>query len=261
MKILLCGDSHGQERTIKQYLKEAKMQDCDAIFVLGDFGYWEHMPEGIEFLNHVNSMAADNATIVYFLDGNHDKTSLLLQKYQAQDHEGFILVRDWVRYSPRGHWWTWEGVAFASLGGAYSVDKDWRLHKELKDRERYGFNTSGTLWFPEEEMSDEDLEIYLADMPKVDILLTHDKPRATNPPSIKVQIEECWPNQDRIQRALIRLKPATLFHGHLHELYSEYVRCGDDEQYTKVVGLAADGDPGSTWVIDLSDREVTNSED
>lgn len=260
MKILLAGDSHGRANTIQNYLKAVKGHDCEALFVLGDFGYWEHTYDGVEYMDAVNRLARDWEIPVYFLDGNHDKTSLLLKLYHEQDADGFIQVRPWVKYSPRGHRWTWDGVRFISLGGAYSVDKAWRLEEERKKSlkiikknsyrarvNRRSEDTSGTLWFPEEEMTDEDLEKFLADTTPVDIMLTHDKPRATTPECIRKDLPECWPNQDRIQRAVTTLQPKLLFHGHLHDRYQQDVRCGDDDKFTRVIGLAADAAQGSAF--------------
>lgn len=264
MKVLLAGDSHGRISTIKEYLEVADERECDIIFVLGDFGYWEHELEGIEYLNLVDYYADQFAMPVYFLDGNHDKTSLLLEKYHERDNEGFIKVRPWVRYSPRGHRWTWDHVRFMSLGGAYSVDKAWRLEEERKAslniakknayrpvNNQRNEDTSGTLWFPEEEITDADLEMFLTDTSPVDILLTHDKPRATTPECIRKDLPECWPNQDRIQRAVTTLQPEMLFHGHLHDRYEQEIRCGDGDKYTKVIGLSADAEAGSAYVLNV----------
>lgn len=263
MKILLAGDSHGRSHTIKKYLKQANESECDLVFVLGDFGYWEHTYDGVEFLDEVNRLCRDMCMPVYFLDGNHDKTSLLLRLYREQDEEGFIQVRHWLKYSPRGHRWTWDGVRFVSFGGAYSVDKGWRLEKERENMLRISKlnamrpitnqlneDTSGTMWFPEEEMTDADMEKFLTDTTPVDVMLTHDKPRATTPECIRKDLPECWPNQDRIQRALTTLQPKLHFHGHLHDMYVQDIRCGDDDRFTKVIGLAADGEKNSAYILD-----------
>lgn len=263
MKLFLAGDSHGVSGTIKKYLRQADESECDYLFVLGDFGYWEHTYDGVEYLDQVNHYASQMAMPVYFLDGNHDKTSLLLRLYHEQDDEGFIRVRENVLYSPRGHRWTWDGVRFASFGGAYSVDKDWRLHQEKKKAEKIfeqntyrpkgrqvSTDTSGTLWFPEEEMSDIDMDEFLKDTTPVDVMLTHDKPRGANPEWNRKDFPECWPNQDRLQRAVMALQPKLLFHGHLHYDYEQDIRCGDDDKFTNVVGLAADGEKNSGYILD-----------
>lgn len=267
MKILFSGDTHGEIGTIKSILREAKKNECDRVFVLGDFGYWEHTAEGVYYLDRVDHYAKLYGIPVYFLDGNHDKTSLLLENYDVLDGEEFIHVRDYVKYSPRGHRWTWDGLRFASFGGAYSVDKDWRLHMEKKRAEQIAhqnsyrtssqqksIDTSETLWFPEEEMTDIDMDQFLKDDSPVDIILAHDMPRGANPKWNRKNLEECWPNQDRLQKAVLKLQPKLYLHGHLHYAYTDKVRCGDDDKFTTVIGLNADGEKGTTMVMDLKGK-------
>lgn len=92
MRILMAGDTHGNQTHCRYLIDKAVDNNCDRVFILGDFGYWEHMTEGIHFLNKLNRYASVNDVQVYFLDGNHDKTSLLVKKYQDTDDEGFLLV-------------------------------------------------------------------------------------------------------------------------------------------------------------------------
>ena len=265
-KILFAGDTHGVLSTIKILLREAKKQECDAIFQLGDFGYWEHTKEGVFFLDQVSKAAKQTGIPIYFLDGNHDKTSLLLAMYDRRDADGFIQLADHVKYSPRGHRWSWEGCRFISLGGAYSVDKAWRLYEEKKisrqishanqyrpEGKKISTDTSGRLWFPEEEMTDIDMDNFLMDKSKVDIMLAHDKPRASNPDWNRKDFPECLPNQMRLQKAVTTLQPSLYLHGHLHYPYVDQIRCGNDGKFTTVRGLNADGEKGTCMVLNVSE--------
>src|SRR6185369_902489 len=204
VRILFAGDCHGATDHVKALINEAGKRECDRIFVLGDFGYWEHMADGVKFLDKVSAFAIKRGISVYFLDGNHDKTSLLLEKYADEPNdEGFLTVRGRLFYAPRGHQWTWDGVSFIALGGAYSVDKQWRL-----DQERKGKRKGGTLWFPEEEMTDEDMLNILGTVSRVDVMLAHDKPFDSKPKWNRKTFEECAPNQLRLQWAVDALKPS-----------------------------------------------------
>jgi predicted phosphodiesterase len=253
-RIVLCGDTHGNLGHCRTLLREAKTQHADAIVILGDWGYWEHQPSGVAFLDDLDELAAHHDLLVYAIDGNHDKTRLLLDTYGHQrDAEGFVIVRDRIRYAERGHRWTWAGTRFIALGGAYSVDKQLRLDAESKTRAKIAkanqyrrpgakksTDTSGTLWFPEEEMTDEDLARILAlDSTPVDVLLCHDKPRAAHPDWNRKDLPECWPNQDRIQLAALALRPQLIAHGHLHWRYTDHIRV-DADQWATVEGLGAD---------------------
>lgn len=238
-RLLVAGDTHGDSVHLRYLFNIAHGNQADAIFIVGDFGYWEHERDGVEFLDDLDEVAGRFGIPVYFLDGNHDKTSLLLEKYSHRlVDEGFMEVRENIAYAPRGHRWTWNGVRFIALGGAYSVDKPYRLMLEAQKHspERY--------WFPEEEMTDEELTAILeADSSPVDVMLTHDKPRGSRPQWNRKDLEECWPNQDRIQRAVLTLEPTALIHGHLHYryndtlYYSEATNDGLRGYQTTVIGL------------------------
>ena len=246
MRILFAGDCHGATDHVKALINEAGKRECDRIFVLGDFGYWEHMADGVKFLDKVSAFAIKRGISVYFLDGNHDKTSLLLEKYADEPNdEGFLTVRGRLFYAPRGHQWTWDGVSFIALGGAYSVDKQWRL-----DQERKGKRKGGTLWFPEEEMTDEDMLNILGTVSRVDVMLAHDKPFDSKPKWNRKAFEECAPNQLRLQWAVDALKPSMFLHGHLHYAYTDYLPSTE----TFVHGL--DCDPWAAqypgWSLDRS---------
>jgi Icc-related predicted phosphoesterase len=233
VKILMAGDTHGDGAHVRYLLQVAQRKGCSCIFVLGDFGYWEHMPQGVNFLDRANLNANLKNIPIYFLDGNHDKTSLLLEKYdwpEQIDDEGFLLVRPYVRYARRGHAWNWDGVRFIALGGAYSVDKSWRLEREDKT------NRPESLWFPEEEMTDEDMDNVLTNQTTqyVDVMLAHDKPFTSEPDWNRKHFDECLPNQHRLQRAVDVLHPLLYLHGHLHFRYSDEI---GTEHFTQVEGL------------------------
>lgn len=238
MKVFVLGDTHGNLTHSRYAINTAAKLGCDVVFQLGDFGYWEHVQSGVDFLDEVNEMAGEKRMPVYFLDGNHDKTSFLLSKHGEDVNEyGFNAVRRNIFYSGRGNRWTWDGVRFISLGGAYSVDKESRLWAEARRGE------SETLWFPEEEMSDEDMEKILTDTTPVDVIFAHDKPRGAKPDWDRKDLMECWPNQDRLQRAVETLTPSLFMHGHLHYRYDQNVDYGGPEgalRTVRVIGLAPD---------------------
>jgi predicted phosphodiesterase len=256
MRVLVAGDVHGNSQHADYLNHSAVRAGASVILQVGDFGYWEHWADGIQFLDSLNKSAATAGVTWVFIDGNHDKTSLLLEQYSSRDADGMLVVRDNIRYAQRGHRWSWAGTRFIALGGAYSVDKSSRLEDEAELRQKADKRESyrraagrppkpprdyvGHLWFPEEEMSDEDLAGFLTDTSAVDVLVAHDKPRASHPPIELKTDPACSANQDRIQAAAKILQPQLLLHGHLHVRYTDWIRVGDGEAWTRVEGLAAD---------------------
>ncbi|WP_194815448.1 metallophosphoesterase [Nocardia sp. XZ_19_385] len=256
--VLMTGDLHGNTSHALDLLQVAVREECERMFVLGDFGAWEHTAAGRRYFDVVDRVARKKKVRVYFLDGNHDKSSLLHERYGSElDDEGFLVCRKNIRYAPRGQRWTWDGTRFAAFGGAYSVDKGWRLAAEAQRarkaerRRQFGSArhpaTEGTLWFPEEQMTDDECDALLADTDPVDVLLTHDKPRAADPDWNRKNLPECLPNQDRIQRVTDTLRPRLLLHGHLHYRYTDHL--GD----TRVEGLGADPDASHPIGYEASD--------
>lgn len=258
MKAILAGDTHGNYEWFRRYLfPVAMVTDADALIVLGDFGAWEHTEAGRTFMDDVDIIAGKAGVTLYWLHGNHDKWSHTVAHYRLRDDDGFLKVRENVRYIPQGHSWNWQGVNFRSFGGAYSIDKSWRVEEEqlrevrLKRAARakvggggvFGSDEvpsqTGTLWFPEEEMTDDELEQLLHDDFGIkDVILSHDKPMSATPGWDRKQFPACVPNQMRLERALKVHKPRWWFHGHLHFFYTDQL-AGPGFK-TDVVGLEPD---------------------
>lgn len=259
--LLVAGDIHGDPQHIAYLFERAINQDVQAILNVGDFGYWEHQPGGGAFLDLCSSLAVDNDMPLYWIDGNHENHTMLRERYGPNGEnykptdEGFWEIRPGVYYIPRGTRWTWNGVRLMGLGGAYSVDKDYRLAREqgrvsiewgwtAGHVRKFGATGPGTMWWPEEELSDEELEFALSDPEPLDILFSHDKPRASNPPWNRKDLLECYPNQDKIQTVIRNLTPKLVVHGHLHFRYEDQIRARDDLT-TYVVGLDCNPDQPS----------------
>jgi predicted phosphodiesterase len=259
-KVMLLGDIHGDLEFVDKYvISAAKEADVEWIYQVGDFGYWEHMPAGREFLDELTRVLTQSGLKLVFIAGNHDKISYLEKNYQLVD--GFRPVRTNIWFAPNGTQWEFESKSFVALGGAYSIDKRQRLEDEaaLAETKFNAFKrtrtdmpegylraqakseTEGLYWFPEEQMSDGEVMNYVAALQdvKIDVILAHDKPFASNPGIELLPINECIPNQYRLQYAVRSLKPKLFVHGHLHVRYTDEIRCGDDGMFTRVEGLGA----------------------
>jgi hypothetical protein len=282
VRLLIVGDTHGNTRWLREYIfPVALTTEADAVVVLGDFGAWEHTPAGTVFMDAVGDLAHYSGTPLYWLPGNHDKFSQTVELYGDQGNAaGFLTCRSHVFYIPQGHTWSWGGVSFRSFGGAYSVDKKWRLEREARTYEkllrerRYRVQATGlepppvppqrgTLWFPEEEMTDGEIDALLqADSSTKMVVLSHDKPYSSKPGWDRKNLPECLPNQLRLERALRAHRPSWWFHGHLHYHYVDRVLGSD--WATTVVGLEPDDNASErgwkqthTWALaDLVDGKI-----
>lgn len=279
MRILLVGDTHGNTLWLRRYIYPVALTvEAQAVVVLGDFGAWEHTAAGVAFMDECNDLATDAQIPLYWVRGNHDKVSHTLANYK-KDKRYFYVCREHVFHIPDGLHWRWGGVSFRAFGGAYSVDKAWRVQTEqekylaaLRRTQQAFLSTgehtvvepqTGTLWFPEEEMTDADMSSYLdAYSGPVDVILSHDKPYSAKPGWNRKDLPGCIPNQLRLERALRAHKPQWWFHGHLHHAYTDHVY-GEDFA-TTVLGLEPDEDAAEigwkashTWaVLDADDGDL-----
>lgn len=236
-KILLAGDTHGDANAVRTLLQTAQSLKADALFVLGDFGIWDHHDDGA-FTGHVSRFAQQHEVPVCFLPGNHENYDLLFEweATKPRTDDGFFEIKPWLYYSPRGHRWTWSRVRFLSLGGAYSVDKLPRVMEDqsalrsaqmrqekggvLTKRDRYILRTGQYTWWSQEEISEEERDLALKGG-RVDVMLAHDKPRLSQPGWNRKDLEECWPNQQKLQEVMDEVDPSLYVHGHLHHPYQD----------------------------------------
>lgn len=259
MKVLILGDSHGDAEFILRAFRVARREGCDRVFQVGDFGAYEDIQPGLDFLRRVEAGAAEYGIGLYFLDGNHDGMVPMWKKYGLtlgeQDFTGdgasyvegcsrgeFIKVRESVFYAPRGHRWEWNGVRFMAVGGAYSVN---RAHM-----------IPGIEWWEEEEITDEQVD-FICEGPEVDIMLTHDAPAGHK--LTATIFKKNYPDAERNREQLLKIvecaKPQLVVHGHYHARYGNWLDTPNGHR-VRVEGLGANrnADMDDPWmVIDLGD--------
>lgn len=235
MRVMLLGDTHGDvDFMLNHVIPAAQNENVDRIVQLGDFGYFDHFREVSEELDFLSAELQIAGLKMACIQGNHDNISYLMKNYGSNEVDwGFVQFRQAMYFILNGTRWEWGGKKFIALGGAYSIDKIHRLKVEAKT------NWPQSQWFPEEEMSDADLDRILLNRDPVDVMLTHDAPSAANLGVDLKNIQECEPNRHRLQRAVRALQPKLLVHGHFHHRYETEIRCGDDGAHTRVIGLGA----------------------
>ena len=241
-RLLVAGDTHGNHLHWKHVLlPAAREHQVDGIVQLGDFGYWPLTGEGLNYLAWLSAELDDDDLRVIFVDGNHEDHKALRQLPTRPD--GFVEVTDRILWAPRGHRWTWQGVLFLALGGAYSIDRQYRK----LDSGRWG-------WFKEEVITPEEAQQAIAGGP-ADVLLTHDAPAGALPMVAGGRHDPATLQSARhVQAVAEATKPQLLLHGHWHQF--QQVRLPGQE--TEVIGLSYDGTRKSWLVLDLPGLEITH---
>lgn len=157
-KILIFGDTHGDWNALNQLtVKVSKRhEDITAIVQVGDHGqFWHTKNNGLSQLNPVRKDIP-----FYFIDGNHDNHPYL-REYDKHPHAPNVF------YQPRGSVLEIESLRLLCMGGASSIDKDYRL----------SLMNQGSLpiWWPEETITREEFEKTMAAQGPFDAVLTHEK--------------------------------------------------------------------------------------
>lgn len=243
-RILLAGDTHGCIPQIDYLLDMADQQGCSAILQLGDFGYLEHIQDGVDFLDGVAILIKNSGIPIYWIDGNHDYAEWLLEMYDPEP-DGTYEVRQGLFYLPRGYSWVWGDERWLALGGGNSVNKD-RL---IAVGEQEGFD----LWWASEAITDADVERCLR-QPQADVLVSHDAPESAD---VQLQFSrKGWvgfdvppsfvENRQRVQRVVDHHRPTTVYHGHLHIRYNHTPA---EDKGLLIVGLAQEETWQDSWYV------------
>lgn len=245
-KVLILGDTHGEIKDAINAVDKAVELGIDTILQVGDFGLWDKRYDGVEFLDKLNRAALDANVVVIWVDGNHEDHDRLdwYVKNNPKTTNGHVFIRTNILYSPRGLMWKMHGRTFMSVGGAVSVDKEWRLNKEGRSQAR-------TLWWPQEQLTDAQLDGILEKhkTSRVDVLLTHDCPSNALFGQRLKNDHESLMHRQRMDRLGNAIKPKLWFHGHMHTKYDGYM-FPTYESTTTVYGLDRDGSPWNMGVLD-----------
>jgi Icc-related predicted phosphoesterase len=223
-RIAFAGDWHANIHWALSAIKYAAEQGADVIVHLGDFGYRYNA----EFLRRVSKELAYRGLHILFVDGNHEDFPILL-RYRVHEN-GLRKLTNQIYHLPRGFRWQWDGITFLALGGAYSVDRKWRV--------------PGTSWWKEEELTPEDVQ-HAIDGGPVDIFVSHDCPTGVPIPDLNddafpfIELVRAEEHRTLVRQVVDEVCPRRIFHGHYHRDYQVTVDLG----YGPVVvtGLDCDG--------------------
>lgn len=250
-RALIAGDTHGSPKHIEYLYTIAVSYDVDIVLHMGDYGYWEHMKGGPEFLEYTSAKATQTGIPFAFIDGNHENHELLVEYVKDPEEDTWWSIRDNLYYIPRGATWEWQGVKFMGFGGAYSIDE--------RQRVKY------VSWWPNEEADEVQIEraVERAEaLGGVDVMFTHDVPQeldiqkifALQGRGLLTSIPGCERSRDKISKVFQACDPSHLFHGHYHLGYRTSFTFNDHK--VTAVGLAHENaNPLSkSWtVVEIAD--------
>ena len=175
----LTGDTHGDFRRVVRFCKSQELTANDTVIVLGDAGinYFGNDRD----LEPRKLLSKIPATI-FCIHGNHERRPQTLAFYREKTwHGGTVYVEDEypnILFAKDGEVFDLDGNKAIVIGGAYSVDKYWRLER-------------GWSWFADEQPDDAvkaRVEKKLDQLGwKIDIVLSHTAPLRYEPTEVFIE--------------------------------------------------------------------------
>lgn len=234
-RVLIMGDVHGNRAQAIKDVAYALNKRARVLVYAGDFGVGFRLAEDADgntydpWSEFISDLAVSADIDIAFVDGNHENFDYLDTFGQ---HDAPYEVAKNVWHLPRGAVFSIAGTTFATMGGAISVDRQWR--------------TPGTSWWAQEAISLIDMERFYnnVDSNIVDVLITHDGPWTpiahrhdyhTGGDYPDREIIASVGNRDYITELTRDFAPKVHAHGHMHLAY-EYEFAAN----TTVYGLGRD---------------------
>lgn len=183
----ITGDKHGIFYTILQ--NELIKSSDNAIIILGDDGLNFRLNKYDDKLK--KEISQNSSCIWYCVRGNHSARPQDIDGYKLiydDDVNGEVYVQD--EYPNLRFFKDWGEYKIGSysvciIGGAYSVDKWWRLARAgVQDKTDLDYNNpKKTGWFPNEQLSEKEMIQATADLANksFDFVFTHTCPKDWQP--------------------------------------------------------------------------------
>ena len=246
----IAGDWHGNLDWALDAVNTFMRQDINVILHLGDFGYGFGQ-SGADYLRKLQARLLRNGQMLLVTPGNHEDYSKIadLKVIPNGQWKGWLKLTSQILLAPRGLRWTWEGREFVSLGGANSIDRNYR--------------TPYLSWWEGEQISMGDV-YRTVDGGTADVMLCHDAPLKVSIPLNHRdmgwdydQLNYAKGSRIMIQHAIDEVKPKLFFHGHYHVFYDKKVTLGDfdngDTYLTRFVGMDQDTHDNNLGLLRVAD--------
>lgn len=146
MAIYLTGDCHGNFWKIEYFAKKHKTTKDDVLIVLGDAGINYYLDK--TDIKNKKKLEKLPLTLL-MIHGNHEARPQALDTYQTREWRGGVVYYEdrfpSLLFAKDGEIYDFDGKSAITLGGAYSVDKWFRIQVSKP-------------WFPDEQPTKEIME-------------------------------------------------------------------------------------------------------
>lgn len=166
--IYITGDKHGDYRDVFNFCNKYKTTKDDTMIILGDAGINYYLNERDYVLK---DSLLDLSITLFCVHGNHEERPDNIDSYKTKEfHNGIVYYEEKypnILFAKDGEIYDFDGKSTLVIGGAYSVDKHYRL--------MMGYN-----WYsseqPNDEMKDRIRKVLKEHNNEVDIIISHTCP-------------------------------------------------------------------------------------
>ena len=171
-RFFLTGDTHGNFNRINYFCEKFETTKDDILCILGDAGINYYLNKKDYMLKQV---LQDMPITFFCIHGNHEERPFNISTYITKKWNGGTVYYEEefpnILFAKDGEIYNINGKSILVIGGAYSVDKEYRLLK-------------GWSWFKDEQPNKEIVKYIEKQITKqrhFDIVLTHTCPIKTEP--------------------------------------------------------------------------------
>jgi 3-oxoacid CoA-transferase subunit A len=207
--IYITGDMHGSIQTFKDVINKITCKSENTLIVLGDLGVNYYINKIDKKFKSIISQYNIN---LFVIRGNHDANPANLYYIKEVEKYGNIgyIEEEYpnIFYAKNGEIYIIENNTFLVLGGAYSVDKWYRLEKGYK-------------WFEDEQMTEKEKQNFWSkNITKVDTILSHTCPYSNRPIHLFLtQIDQSSVDnsmENFLDEVKLKVQYKNWFFGHYH---------------------------------------------
>lgn len=225
--IYLTGDTHipidVSKLDTKNFPEQKNLTRDDYVIILGDFGLYWHDDKTYQ---HWREWLQSKPFTILWIDGNHENFDWI-NSMPVSTWRGGKVHRDGnIIHLMRGQIFDIDGKRFLAMGGAASIDKQYR--------------TEGSSWWPQEVPSEQEIDECYKNLEKinnkVDYALTHTCPCHLIDPMFYIEPHGDLLTEHRLRGISCNLKYKAWFFGHWHK---DRDYCKFHCLYNRVINLNA----------------------
>lgn len=203
--ILLLGDIHGKQSVLRKAIQHAVEVNASAIVQVGDFGLMPGSSE-VGFYN----VCKNSPIPVYFIDGNHDDCT----RWEQYTEVSKVWVDGNLWYIPRGTVMELDGRTIAFMGGAASIDKQYRLAQGWH-WDKYENISPGEVLRMMDNVKEKKIDLFITHCPPNSVVEEHFDP--IDKLFFGVGLDWHDHNQDIIENIWHAIGTPMVYSGHMHK--------------------------------------------